>query len=287
MLAGPMKSALIITSLMCEATPLVDAWGLKLSRNGALEDRFQLFHYHNLYLGISGIGKLRSAVATAALVPHLLAKHGSVVAVNIGIAGAPPSLAPVGTLALINKVRDVATNCRTYPDILLKHPALECALDTHDHPVTTPPSTPSLVDMEGAGFMQAATTLLSPSDVALLKVVSDHCDGTRCTPIRASDLLAQNIDTITSIIEGLRTELTDPAQITADEQVVIDGLVRHARFSVTQTIELVRRLRAKKAQNEPFLQILHDLLTHPIETKEKQRAVYYSLLQTLEGDALP
>ncbi len=287
MVAGTMKSALIITSLMPEASPLVDAWGLKLTRSGEIEDRFQLFHSNNLYLGVSGIGKLRSSVATAALISHLLAKHGSLVAINLGIAGAAPSTAPIGTLGLIHKVRDVATNCRTYPDVLLKHPVQEFALDTHDHPVTTAPTAPVLVDMEGSGFMQAATTLLPPSAVAILKVVSDHCDGTRCTPQGTVDLIAQHVDTITGIIEALRTDLTDPPQISAGEQSVIDSLVQHARLSTTQTIELVRRLRAKKAQNAPFMDVLQELLTHPIQTKDDRRVAFHALLQTLEGDSLP
>jgi len=282
-----MKSALLITSLMCEASPLIDAWGLKLSREGDVGDRFQLFRSNNLYLGISGIGKLRSAVATSALITHLLHHHESLVAVNVGLAGAPADLAPRGTLALIHKVRDVSSHSRMYPDVLLKHPALECALDTYDHPVTTPPTNAALVDMECSGFMQAATTLLPPSAVAALKIVSDHCDGTRITPQEASALVAPHADTILGIIDSLRSDLPDPAQLTRDEHTFIDEVATHARLSATQKIELLRRLRAKKAQGESFTDLLRELLTHPIETKDDRRILYQALLKTLDGDSLP
>jgi nucleoside phosphorylase len=282
-----MKNALIITSLMCEATPLIDAWGLKLTREGEIQDRFQLFHSNNIYLGISGIGKLRSAVATSALISHLLPRHGALVAVNIGIAGAPASLAPKGTLALVHKVRDVATNSRMYPDVLLKHPAQEFALDTYDHPVTTPPTNPALVDMECSGFMQAATTLLPPSAVAVLKIVSDYCDGARITPQEASSLVASHVDTMEQILYALRSELPDAPQIDPDEQSLINNVVAHARLSATQTIELMRRLRAKKAQAEPFTNVLRELLRYPIETKDDRRVSYHALLKTLDGDTLP
>ena len=282
-----MKAALIITSLMCEATPLIRAMGLKPARHGELEDRFQLFHSNNLYLGISGVGKLRSAVATSALITQLRSKHSSLVVVNIGIAGAPPLLAERGQLVVVNKVRDIATNLRLYPDILVKHPALELPLDTHDHPVTNPPENPALVDMEASGFLQAATTLVAPSEVAVLKVVSDYCDGVRIAPDEASALIEASSDAIISILDGLRSTLSEHPELSAEERSMMGDVVVHARLSVTQKIELGRRLRAKKAQGEPFVPLLQELLAKQISNKDERRVVFDELLRGLDGASLP
>jgi len=282
-----MKAALIITSLMCEATPVVRALGLKPTRSSELEERFQLVHSNNLYLGVSGVGKLRSAVATSALTAHLLGNHSSLVVVNIGIAGAHPLLAEKGQLVLVNKVRDVATNIRFYPDILIKHQAHELAIDTHDHPVTTPPHHPVLVDMESSGFMQAATTLVAPSEVAVLKVVSDYCDGVRLAPEEVSALIEAQIGAITQIVDGLRSTLPEHQGLTTEEQSMMRDVSAHAKLSVTQNIELERRLRARKAQGEPFIPVLQELLAKQISNKDERRVAFDDALRALSGASLP
>lgn len=281
-----MKEALIITSLMCEAAPLIKAWDLRPVRENDLGGRFQLFESNGVHLGISGIGKLRSAVATSALGASILRGSNSLIIANIGIAGGHPTHAPVGTLVMVHKVRDVATNTRYYPDILLKHPARELPLDTHDHPVTTPLTTPTLVDMEASGFMQAATTLCAPSHIAVLKVVSDYCDGSRITPNVASELIQNQIETIDSILTGLRAELPDAPHLTSDESSLIETVASHAKLSLSQRLELHRRARALKAQREPFITPLRDILSLSISTKDERKIAYDKLLRELTGDTL-
>lgn len=282
-----MRPVLVITALMCEATPLIEAWGLRPLRTTEVAQRFQLFYGDGIYLGVSGIGKMRSAVATSALVTHLLVQDLTPITVNIGIAGAPRGVAERGDLILVHKVRDVSTNSRLYPDILLKHSLQECALDTHDHPVTTPPTEQTLVDMECSGFMQAATTLVSPSEVAVLKVVSDNCDGPRLSPDEVSTLIRSVSDSITNIIRSLRTELSPPSRLSADESEALARVVSHARLSVTQRIELERAMLATRARGENLPHSFHEILTQPIKSKDQRRIVFAALLETLQGEELP
>ncbi len=282
-----MRPFLVITALMCEATPLIEAWGLRPLRASEVEERFQLFYGDGIYLGVSGIGKMRSAVATSALLTHLLGQDLTPIAVTIGIAGAPHGLAELGELILVHKVRDISTNSRLYPDILLKHSLKELSLDTHDHPVTTPPTEQALVDMECSGFMQAATTLVAPSEVAVLKVISDNCDGTRVSPEEVSKLIRSVSDSITKIITSLRAELSPPSRLNADDTETLHRVVSHARLSVTQRIELERAMLATRARGEDLPCSFHEILTRPIQNKDQRRIAFTALLETLQGKELP
>lgn len=282
-----MKDILIITSLMCEAAPLIEAWGLKPVRESEIDARFQVFHSNGVYLAVSGIGKLRSAVTTAALMAHLQRERGIPIVANVGIAGGAATHTPKGTLALINKVRDVATNTRFYPDIILKHSAKELPLDTYDHPVATPFDVPVLVDMEGAGFMQAATTLAPPSSIAILKVVSDHCDKTPVTPTDASNLIHANIASICAILEEMRTALPEAPQLSTTERELLDQVATHAKLSLSQRLELHRQVRARKAQQEPFIDDLERVLAIRIANKDQRRIAYEALLRDITTKSLP
>jgi hypothetical protein len=226
-------------------------------------------------------------VATSALLTHLLGQDLTPIAITIGIAGAPRGLAERGDLFLVHKVRDISTNSRLYPDILLKHSLRELSLDTHDHPVTMPPTQQALVDMECSGFMQAATTLVAPSEVAVLKVVSDNCDGTRVSPAEVSKLIRAVSDSITNIITSLRTELSPPSRLNADHTEVLHRVVSHARLSVTQRIELERAMLATRARGEDLPHSFHDILSLPIKSKDQRGIAFTALLATLHGEELP
>ncbi len=282
-----MRPALVVTALMCEATPLIDAWGLRPLRRSEVEERFQLFYGDGVYVGVSGIGKLRSAVATSALLAHLRSQDLTPLAINIGIAGCPAGLARLGDLILVHKVRDVATNSRLYPDILIKHHLKELPLDTHDHPVTTPPSEQALVDMECSGFMQAATTLVSPSETAVLKVISDHCDGTRLSPEQVSQHLGAVSDQITAVITSLRSELPAPLQLRTEDIQALDFATSHARLSVTQRIELERAMLATRASGKALPSEFHSILAQPIKSKDQRRIAFAALVAALRGEELP
>jgi spore photoproduct lyase len=278
------REVLIVTSLTCEAAPLRKAWDLIPLRENKLGERFQVFHADGVYVAVSGIGKVRSAIATSALLTGLFSIDDQPIALNIGIAGGAPSDLPQGTITYINKVVDVTTNTRFYPDVLLRHNLPERQLNTFDHPVTTPPTEPAVVDMEGSGFMQAVSGLSSPSNAALLKIISDHCDGTRCTPNDASALIGSTLSSIEQIVAMLRTELLNPSLLSHADRELIHQVTTHAAFSLTQRIELVRYLESLKAQGVPFIEQLRAVLLLPTTTKEARNNLYHSLLQQLRRE---
>lgn len=279
------SKTLILTALPCEAAPLIQAWDAKPLREHPCAERFQVFHAHDTYIATTGIGKVRAAIATSALLtglfPGTFQGESTPLVVNIGIAGSSDTTLSIGTLTYINKVRDVATNTRFYPDILVRHSLPESSLDTHDHPVTTMPATPGIVDMEGSGIVQAATTLGPPSSLCILKVISDYCNGTRISQQAARSLIAQHTDSIHNLLHTIHSSLPEPARLSADDRALLEASYNHAALSLSQRIELQRRITALQAQGIPWSTSIARFLTLPITTKEARNTAYTALLSEL------
>ncbi len=284
------RDILILTALPCEAKPLISIWQATPLRENRCAERFQVFHAPGVYIATTGIGKLRAAIATSALLAGLFptssSNGGTPLVVNIGIAGASDTTVPLGTLTYCNKIRDVATDTRFYPDILLKHELAESALDTHDHPVKTPPLEPVLVDMEGSGVAQAALALGAPSTLCILKIISDHCTGVRIRSEHATTLIAQNAERIQTLLEALRSTLPEPERISPAEQALLEATALHATLSLSQRIELLRRVNALQARGVNWHNAISEFSSQSVTTKEARNRAYKRLLQQLSEAAL-
>jgi len=285
-LSRRMRNVVIITALMPEAAPLIEAWGLKPLRGDPLLERFQTHHADGIHLAVSGIGKLKSATCTSTVLSRI-PQHEEPIAVNIGIAGAVPTVGARGELILVNKVRDIATNTRFYPDIIIKHSLVEGSLETHDTPVTQGCSVPGLVDMEGAGFMQAATTLVAPSSVLMLKVISDLCDGERISPQAASLLIRNSLPAIEEVITAWRGELSPAPMLSQEERALLRESLSHVHLSATQTFEIERIVHACKAQGLPWRDTLESLFQLEVSTKQRAKEIFSELQRTLKEGILP
>ena len=280
------RDCLIITSLPCEATPLIKQWQLKPLRRNRTEERFQLSHNNGIYVAVSGIGKVRSAVATSALLASGACSQPNPLVINVGIAGSSIEKVLPGTLVYINKIRDFASKSQFFPDVIVKHRLEEAPLETHDAPVTTPLDYETIVDMEASGFIQGALTFSSPSTVLLLKVISDMCDGTSITPRYASQLIEAHTDTIWHLLETTRTLLPEPIPLNDEEQRILQSVISHAQLSSSQQHELSRCLTALKAQEAKFIAPLQEILQTPINSKTSRNTHYTKLLETLYKETL-
>lgn len=292
------RDVLILTALPCEAKPLIDLWQARPLRENPCAERFQVFYSqlvapgvsHGVYIATTGIGKMRAAIATAALLAGLsrdtFSGQIAPLVVNIGIAGSSDTTLPLGTLTYCNKIRDVATNTRLYPDILLRHSLRESSLETHDQPVTTPLAEPVVVDMEGSGIAQAALALGSPSTLCILKVISDHCTGAQITPEQATALIAKHTETIRALIDGVSCALSEPARLTPEERALLETTAHHASLSLSQRIELLRRVNALQARGISWTNTISKFLSQPIPSKEVRNRAYNQLLHQL-SEALP
>ena len=273
LIAGGFSNIVIVVALLCEARPLIDYYALKKDPSFAV-----LPYYHNsdhsIHLFISGIGKINAAIATS-LSSTRLRKRSCAYFLNVGIAGAKNF--PLGVCCFIDKVQDAATGRRYYPALCgLSHSVYQpFGLITHDKVQATYPDD-ALVDMEGAGFFQAAQALSSPDRVCLLKVVSYHpdCSHEHLTPESVSALIKGQLSSIVRLVDSLLLASADLANDLPDERLALP-FFDHWHFTQTQKTQLLAVLR-RWAVVFPD-QLAYDMVSCDASARDALKALHYKL----------
>ena len=161
-----MSRICIVTALPAESRVFIDA--LKLRH---VEARGLRLYAHEGYLLVqTGVGKLKAAAATAAVLQTYPDIAGMI---NTGVAGGD---AEIGLAHIAHQFVDVSTGMQWFPHM----PAMRildnlpsATIRTVDAP-SEDYQTGSLLDMEAAGIMSAATQYLSTHQIHSIKVVSDN-----------------------------------------------------------------------------------------------------------------
>ena len=159
----------IIVALPCEARFFLDQY--RLSR---LDNHSTYSIYTNversIHLIVSGVGKVKSAAALGYL--HALSNSGSHTCyLNAGIAGAEK--ADIGQCFTVHKIIDAVSGKVFYPLPVLTGILPGSAVVTVEKPTAQYPDE-KLVDMEAAGFHQAALGFVTQEQIQTLKIVSDN-----------------------------------------------------------------------------------------------------------------
>ncbi len=261
---------LFVAALPAEGQALIRRFGLKRDAHAA---GFDTYRGDSVSLVVSGVGKLRSAAATAAFLarqPEGAAVH----AVNVGIAGATPSSGVVvGEVRLINKLLDAASQLEQFPDLLVDTGLREACLTTVDRPLTAaPPSVPAgLVDMEGTGFFEAAAVFLPPHRVGCLKVVSDDLDGGRLKRGEAAALVFAAAPAIERYLERIRAaHRPEPPVLGAEDRRWLAAAGAALDLTVSQGRLLEEWTAAYRVcRGLPLPEIPEPMLTPPQNKRER------------------
>ena len=253
------------TALYHEARPFIDHFGLKKNHNFNKTD---VFENDEIRLVITGTGKIQTAISLATV---LTVCHDGESIVNIGICGTVDSRTSVGDLFVVHEVRDYSSRRRYYPDILFDYNIPGAAVTTFDRPLAagdlaTIEDRLEIVDMEASGFYEAAARHFSPDKIRILKVVSDHLEGIRCTPELVTDIFAKNMDRILNVI-GHKQEKKQ--LLTDADRELLGLLTEKMRFTETQKHMLLDYARAYKIRTGSDLNILRAWLE--TETKHKSQ----------------
>jgi adenosylhomocysteine nucleosidase len=184
---------------MCEARPIIAEFAMKGDPGTG---PWRVFASANARLIVSGVGKLRSALATQALATQRVAESAIL---NVGCCGArDPERFAIGDAALIHQIRDHGSGRTHYPDLLAAHRFAESAIETWDRGVRQEDELASpLVDMEAFGFYEAASLHWPTHKIGVLKVVSDHLAPERCQPTTVEQLLKSRVAEFAGYGRGL------------------------------------------------------------------------------------
>ncbi len=226
--------ALFVVALPGEARPLVEHYVLKRDMS---DSPFPIFRGDNMTLVVSGIGKVKAAAATS----YALSMRGpfsNLSIINIGIAGAARECgAKIGDLFVINKIVDNGSGREFFPDMLLAAGIEETTVTTFDHAVTlSTPRVPldGLVDMEASGFQEAASIFLPPHNIACIKIVSDHLDGSPMKKRTVEQLVAGHLTEIEKYVTAMSNLAGNDGTLDRETCEWIDHVSRFLRLTFSQ-----------------------------------------------------
>lgn len=185
----------IVCALYIEAKFFIEKFNLK--KNNLLNE-FQVFENENIKLIISGVGRIKSAIAVSYLAMKFDIKENDFI-FNIGFCGSLDRNKKLADIILISKIESAYNSKKFYPDMLYKHNFLEGALRTFDtiienYNIHTKENKIELnsngdyniiyisnqkelqnnyIDMEAYGFFEAAAIFFKKDKIIVLKVISD------------------------------------------------------------------------------------------------------------------
>ena len=243
---------LIVVALPVEARPLVSSLNLKFHSHGEYRnDEFTLI--------VTGVGRISSAISTT---KAFSLNDDYVSVLNFGLCGSRNPETNIGEMRYVNRIREVCTGRDFFPDPLIAHEWKESAIQCHDQPVQDPnimdfDPFAEIVDMESAGFFQAATLFLPVHSIHCIKVVSDHLDTSRKSTKDIEDLINNRVSEISKYLRQISQSITAPKpKIPTHFQSSIDEIAKSWRLTKTQVHTLHKIALGASLRKVDFAQIL-------------------------------
>ena len=243
-----------VVALKSEAKPIIEELQMLPMEKGM---DFPIYSDRNRchWLIISGVGQSRSAAATNYLHRESDAPPWSAW-INIGIAGY--GYDSYGALYLVDKIVSEETSFVAYPGVALATKLPRSELLTVNKPKVDY-SEPSLIDMEGYAFYEAAIKFSCRELLLLLKVVSDgpKSNVKILTPSNISKLILDSIKNILNIAG----QLEDLSKLEFERLMppnICDQIKQEWHFTVSQKHQLnilVWRWTSVFPENTLFQQI--------------------------------
>ena len=272
----------IVTALAGEAIPLINAFKLKKDLSFT---KFDLFKNDEIRLIVSGIGKIRSSIATT----YLLVKNSPSSddrILNVGICGCGLSQYKTGEFFLINKIDDFSSKKSFYPETIFKHSIPEERILTFDYPVNKkdfrePP--PCLVDMESSGFYEAASLHFHSHKIHLLKVISDHLKGEKLTGSFVQGLMEKLIPSLKSLLDDSTKIIEkDTNVLNSDDYQVFETVSSDLKLSTTQRFQVLDLIKGYKIRSGGDLDFLRKFVKQKKNSKVESKKVFDEIVDKLE-----
>lgn len=269
----------IVTALHIEAAGIIEM--LRMQRDVACKAH-QVFRCESASLIISGTGRLASAIATTRLLSEGKSSAPGFT-LNFGLCAASPEI-PEGTLAGVHSLIDQSTGRSFFPDLLLRSTLPHYSLTTVDAPASATDLESrkgTLIDMEGAGFFQASTTFLPPSQCMLLKLVSDHGTSDKLDLPAVRSMLAAATPMVLEHVEHARRYLASGSRLSAAETTrFLEALRQSLRLTQAQSNDLEPLLKGYHALHGTF-DALEPFTALTIQDKHERTRALERLQQSL------
>jgi nucleoside phosphorylase len=275
----------IVTALMIEAGPLIRHFGLKRDMASHI---FPVYRNGDTVLIISGVGKVRCAMATTWLLATDKPDVHSLLLFNVGFCGASPENA-VGQLVMAGKVTDADSGRDFYPDIRRYDSVPLVALHCSSRRVTAgeglaaQPGRPVWCDMESAGFMEAAGQFVSADRILIFKIVSDHLEPGLLDRSSLQRVMTGQMPALTQILQEFAVNnVNDNLSVfPAELDAAVTLLIQKQRFTDAMGRQLRQAVRRSYASGDEPLPVLHRAMNEAIRQKTEGKRLFVSILQEL------
>lgn len=278
---------LLAIALHPEARPVIERFRLKQDASFDLP----VFRRDDVWLTVTGTGRMKSAIATTHLIAQVETRENTVI-FNLGIAGhtqkAGEGPVSVGDRYLVHKITEQGTGRSFYPDLLARTPLAESPLTTVDRPLDRADAggvEPGLVDMEAAGFYQAAAAFLPPHRIGCVKVVSDHLETRRLDKRHVGDLIAGSLEEFEETIAAYRKVPDGGEDVLTDADVrIVEHIRNRLRLTASRHRMLSDLVRAYKLHTGSDMPDLSKFTRVPVKTRQEGDAQFERLRGILSVD---
>lgn len=241
----------IVTAFSSEAIPVIRHFKLK---KNLTHTRFDIYENEQMKLIISGIGKLKSAIATTYLLLKEPPRKNDKI-INFGICGSISDKNKIGQAMVINKIEDESSEKIYYPEILYTHSLTESSLTTFDFPVSKVAirKLDKLVDMEASGFFESANSFVLSHNILVLKIVSDHLELEKLSGSFVQGIIEKNIPSLITILNQARKKTTIEAPETevldSKEYKAFEDISENLQLSTTQRFQVLDMMKGNKIRS--------------------------------------
>jgi hypothetical protein len=253
----------------------------KLSISGAKD----IFGNTNYRLIVSGSGELSAAVATSILGAEINTLASNVF-VNLGVA-ASTDPSDVGSIFHIHSLHSQSFGRSFYPDMIVNLGIPQRGLESWNRPFlrseTTISGNHTLIDMEAAGFYDAARCFVAPSRICVIKLVTDSGGGSLPELKRSIiQALSRSAHLFLDPIERLRCWIESRPSI-EHLTPLLHSIRDQLALSETQWHDLLFRVRALSDRDDDRgLKILFErYAAGTAHTREDKRTNFRALLNEL------
>ncbi|HEX2927499.1 MAG TPA: nucleoside phosphorylase [Ruminiclostridium sp.] len=220
---------------------------------------YSVYRGPDIALIVSGVGKVKSAMAAVYLHSACSAGHSDVL-INIGFCGAGSRQYEPGSLLAACKITDMDTGRDYYPDIFFGNQLPRIPLFCYSKPVKTDDlqnKTGFFCDMESAGIMEASKKLSYSHNVLVLKIISDYLMPDNLGKKLLKSYIKSNMPVLESITEEMKC-LNDSFKGLSleEEKDSIDTLAASLRFSEAMRLILLKEVKKARINGREPLKTL-------------------------------
>ncbi len=270
----------ISVSMYIEAQPFVKKLNLKKDFRFK---KFEVFKSNEVILIITGVGKIKSAIALTYLFSKYEIKSSDLF-INIGVAGSIDKNILIVSLFICNKIIDNDKNKTFYPDMILKHPFKETSIETFSSIVDKSNLNIKgiLIDMEAAGLYQAALVFMEPHQIIFIKIVSDYLDTKDLTIKHISNLVDEKSLQIIRFINDIKDVFYYDNEVLSKEDIkALDILTQNLKLSVTMGNRLKQLFTYYKLQNGDFLESIDKYISLECKSKNEGKRYFDKLTEKI------